>query len=207
MSTEQDPSGTTVPICSRTLVASLRANRWWQYFANKLQEFKQHWIYTQWVSICYSCLVEENKLLDCNTHFTLCSLDLFCMLLLIVAGILFILAILTEWGSGNRTYGPVFMCLGGLLTMVAGAVWLTVMTNTLLSAWILTAGFLIFLIGKCDTNRCCLVMSPFWHMTYMGLAFVGFALFGVIRCCRYCCYYCLTLESEERPPTPYRNTV
>nr|ANI26173.1 terminal protein LMP2A [human gammaherpesvirus 4] len=106
---------------------------------------------------------------------------LFCMLLLIVAGILFILAILTEWGSGNRTYGPVFMSLGGLLTMVAGAVWLTVMTNTLLSAWILTAGFLIFLIG--------------------------FALFGVIRCCRYCCYYCLTLESEERPPTPYRNTV
>lgn len=83
------------------------------------------------------------------------------MLLLIVAGILFSLAILTEWGSGNRTYGPVFMSLGGLLTMVAGAVWLTVMTNTLLSAWILTAGFLIFLIGKCDTNRCCLVMSPF----------------------------------------------
>ncbi len=74
------------------------------------------------------------------------------MLLLIVAGILFILAILTEWGSGNRTYGPVFMSLGGLLTMVAGAVWLTVMTNTLLSAWILTAGFLIFLIGKCDTK-------------------------------------------------------
>lgn len=83
------------------------------------------------------------------------------MLLLIVAGILFILAILTEWGSGNRTHGPVFMSLGGLLTMVAGAVWLTVMTNTLLSAWILTAGFLIFLIGKCDTNRCCLVMSLF----------------------------------------------
>lgn len=53
------------------------------------------------------------------------------------------------------------MSLGGLLTMVAGAVWLTVMTNTLLSAWILTAGFLIFLIGKCYTNRCCLVMSLF----------------------------------------------
>lgn len=71
------------------------------------------------------------------------------MLLLIVAGILFILAILTEWGTGSKTYGPVFVCLSGLLTMAAGLVWVVLMIKVLLSAWILTAGCFIFFLGEC----------------------------------------------------------
>ncbi|AAK95410.1 LMP2B [Macacine gammaherpesvirus 4] len=107
--------------------------------------------------------------------------SLFCMLLLIVAGILFILAILTEWGTGSKTYGPVFVCLSGLLTMAAGLVWVVLMIKVLLSAWIITAGCFIF--------------------------FLGFILFGILKFCRLCCFCCLRLESGDPQVATYQNNV
>nr|AAC54552.1 latent membrane protein 2A [Papiine gammaherpesvirus 1]prf//2124407A LMP2A gene [Papiine gammaherpesvirus 1] len=107
--------------------------------------------------------------------------DLFCMILLITAGILYILAVLAEWGSGSKTFGSIFLCLSGLLTATSGLIWLTLMQKVLLSAWCLTAGCLVF--------------------------FIGIMLFGVIRFCRCFCFCCLQLDDVGRPGTRYDNVA
>ncbi|AYA49791.1 LMP-2B [macacine gammaherpesvirus 13] len=106
---------------------------------------------------------------------------IFSMLLLITAGILFILAILIEWGTGGKIFGLLFVSLSGILTLVAGLIWLLVIEKPILSAWCLTSGLLVFCIG--------------------------FILFGIMRFCRCCCPCCLQLEAEDPPTGPYRNDV